>query len=62
MSSPVVTRQPLPQSCENCRHYDGDHFCALPAKLVRIDGFITHAASVVCDAHNAREDVDAAPI
>jgi hypothetical protein len=46
---------PLIQSCESCEHWDGDCFCALPAKDRLISGHIVEAESVVCAKWEKRE-------
>lgn len=62
----------LTASCATCRHYDGDHHCALPVALqvstqfmTRIylrpllSGYISHPDQVVCAKHDEKMDDEA---
>lgn len=62
MSEPLV----LPRNCANCAHYDGEGWCALPARMSRtisrffvanrpIPGYIGAPSMVVCAQHEQRE-------
>lgn len=56
---------PLPQNCDNCKHWDGDKHCALPMRPgsegYRPDQFclifdgISRPKWVVCAMHEAKE-------
>jgi hypothetical protein len=43
------------QTCSNCQHYDGDHFCALDRPKRLVLGYIIDAENVVCAEHEFSE-------
>jgi len=54
MSEPLI----LPRNCDNCRHFDAEHWCALKEKDALIDGYIIDPVRVVCEKHEPKDADD----
>ena len=48
----------LPLNCDNCRHFDGENWCALPSTRMLIAGYIQHPKLVVCALHEPKEGAE----
>lgn len=61
MSEPLI----LPRNCGNCRFWNGEGWCALPAGADKaITGFIRYGARVTCTKHMPKDadDVEGAAV
>lgn len=46
----------LPRNCGNCRFFDGEGWCALPATQVKLlAGYVVAPDKVVCEKHQEKE-------
>ncbi len=53
----------LSQNCANCRHWDGQGWCALTREAKAIGGHIILPALVVCAKHEPAElDIEGAAV